>query len=135
MKDAALNNIIKAMKTYPDCNVLLTSRSYCYLQLEHWQEALDDAEAVLSDDPNDVNAIYCRAESLFSLCQFETSLCAFYRGRVKIHFNCCHLSSKDVFHQAMSTEKEQFDEGIKKCEKILTILLPPDVFKVCIKHM
>ena len=82
MKEAALNNIIKAMKTYPECNVLLTSRSYCYLQLERWQEALDDAEAVLSDDPNDVNAIYCRAESLFSLCQFESSLSAFYRGRV-----------------------------------------------------
>ena len=35
-----------------------------------------------------------------------------------------------IIMKAMSTEKEQFDDGIKKCEKILIILLPQNVFKV-----
>ena len=51
-----------------------------------WQEALDDAEEIIKVDNTNVQAIFCRAESLFNLCQFENSLCAFYRGQVSIMY-------------------------------------------------
>ena len=41
-----------------------------------------DAEEILEDETENVQAIFCRAESLFNLCQFERSLCAFYKGKV-----------------------------------------------------
>ena len=82
MKDAALENIRKSIKKYPDCYVLRTTRSFCFLQLEMWSEALNDAEEILENDTDNVQAIFCRAESLYNLCQFEKSLCAFYKGKV-----------------------------------------------------
>ena len=47
-----------------------------------WEEALEDAEEILEMDTDNVQAIFCRAESMFNLCKFENSLCAFYRGQV-----------------------------------------------------
>ena len=58
-----------------------------------WQEALDDAEEIIEDDNTNVQAIFCRAESLFNLCQFENSLCAFYRGQVFTYLHMMHRVS------------------------------------------
>ena len=35
--EAALDNINRALENTPDCGLLLTTRSLCYLTLEHWQ--------------------------------------------------------------------------------------------------
>ena len=95
-QDSALDNINKALLKYPDSNNLLTTRSFCYLQQELWQEALDDAEEVLRDDPDDIQAIFCKAESLFSLCQFENSLCTFYKGKVCSNTNMLKCKKENL---------------------------------------
>jgi len=61
----------------------LIARSKCHLLLGNAQKALDDAEAALhldSKNSNQTKAIYCKAEALYHLGDFEMSLVYYYRG-------------------------------------------------------
>lgn len=75
-----------------DVNALV-SRSKCYLLLGESQKALNDAEqALLSDNNNNIRAIYQKAESLYFLGQFEHSLMFFHRGlRLRPELNTFRL--------------------------------------------
>uniref|UniRef100_A0A1I8NZK3 Outer dynein arm-docking complex subunit 4 n=1 Tax=Stomoxys calcitrans TaxID=35570 RepID=A0A1I8NZK3_STOCA len=62
-----------------DINALV-SRSKCYLLLGEASKALVDANLALTEDKNNIRAIYQKAESLYYLGQFEQSLMYFHRG-------------------------------------------------------
>ena len=52
------------------------------------------------------------------------------KERFVLLLKCMIKKSEDCCCQALSVEKDQFEAGIKKCEKLLTILLPGNVFKI-----
>ncbi|XP_018791564.1 PREDICTED: tetratricopeptide repeat protein 25 isoform X1 [Bactrocera latifrons] len=62
-----------------DINALV-SRSKCYLLLGEPSKALQDAETALTEDKNNIRAIFQKAESLYFLGQFEQSLMFFHQG-------------------------------------------------------
>lgn len=62
-----------------DQNALI-ARSKCYLLLGDPAKGLQDAETALSNDKNNIRAIYQKAEALYYLGQFELSLMFFHRG-------------------------------------------------------
>lgn len=75
----------------PNDKNALIARSKCYLLLGNPRKALDDAEKVLQINPKDSNnakAIYCKAEALYHLGDFEMSLVYYYRGiRIRPEFD------------------------------------------------
>lgn len=74
----------------PNDKNALIARSKCHLLLGEAQKALDDAEAALRLNPKDSNkakAVYCKAEALYYLGDFEMSLVYYYRGmRIRPEF-------------------------------------------------
>nr|XP_012215080.1 PREDICTED: tetratricopeptide repeat protein 25 isoform X1 [Linepithema humile] len=72
-----------------DKNALI-ARSKCHLLLGNPRKALDDAEMALQVNPKDssnAKAIYCKAEALYHLGDFEMSLVYYYRGmRIRPEF-------------------------------------------------
>ncbi|XP_026830553.1 tetratricopeptide repeat protein 25 isoform X2 [Ooceraea biroi] len=61
----------------------LIARSKCHLLLGNARKALDDAEAALRlnlKKSSNTKAIYCKAEALYHLGDFEMSLVYYYRG-------------------------------------------------------
>ncbi|XP_020716729.1 tetratricopeptide repeat protein 25 isoform X2 [Ceratitis capitata] len=62
-----------------DINALV-SRSKCYLLLGESSKALKDAETALTEDKNNIRAIFQKAEALYFLGQFEQSLMFFHQG-------------------------------------------------------
>ncbi|XP_072742701.1 uncharacterized protein [Anoplolepis gracilipes] len=81
--NTAISCINKALGLNPGDKNALIARSKCHLLLGNPQRALDDAEAALRLNPEDSNiakAIYCKAEALYHLGDFEMSLMYYYRG-------------------------------------------------------
>lgn len=71
------------MDLEPNDNNALIARSKCHLLLGEPQKALQDAENALQykmKNANMANAIYCKAEALYYLGDFEMSLVYYYRG-------------------------------------------------------
>lgn len=75
----------------PNDKNALIARSKCHLLLGNPQKALDDAEMALqvkSKDSSNAKAIYCKAEALYHLGDFEMSLVYYYRGmRIRPEFD------------------------------------------------
>ncbi|EFN83352.1 Tetratricopeptide repeat protein 25 [Harpegnathos saltator] len=72
-----------ALDLNPNDKNALIARSKCHLLLGEPQKALDDAEAALRLNPKDssnAKAVYCKAEALYHLGDFEMSLVFYYRG-------------------------------------------------------
>ncbi|XP_050584956.1 outer dynein arm-docking complex subunit 4 [Bombus affinis] len=79
----AMNCINKALDLEPNDNNALIARSKCHLLLGEPQKALQDAENALQYKMKNVsmaNAIYCKAEALYCIGDFEMSLVYYYRG-------------------------------------------------------
>ncbi|XP_050463617.1 outer dynein arm-docking complex subunit 4 isoform X2 [Cataglyphis hispanica] len=73
----------QALDLNPKDKNALIARSKCHLLLGDPQKALDDAEAALRLNPKDssnAKAVYCKAEALYHLGDFEMSLMYYYRG-------------------------------------------------------
>ncbi|XP_048263877.1 outer dynein arm-docking complex subunit 4 isoform X2 [Bombus terrestris] len=73
----------KALDLEPNDNNALIARSKCHLLLGEPQKALQDAENALRYKMKNVsmaNAIYCKAEALYCIGDFEMSLVYYYRG-------------------------------------------------------
>lgn len=70
----------------------LVARSKCYLLLGDPARGLQDAETALTNDKNNIRAIYQKAEALYFLGQFELSLMFFHRGlRLRPELNSFRL--------------------------------------------
>ncbi|XP_043586622.1 outer dynein arm-docking complex subunit 4-like isoform X4 [Bombus pyrosoma] len=72
-----------ALDLEPNDNNALIARSKCHLLLGEPQKALQDAENALQYKMKNVsmaNAIYCKAEALYCIGDFEMSLVYYYRG-------------------------------------------------------
>lgn len=70
----------------------LVARSKCYLLLGDPSKGLQDAETALTNDKNNIRAIYQKAEALYFLGQFELSLMFFHRGlRLRPELNSFRL--------------------------------------------
>lgn len=70
----------------------LVARSKCYLLLGDPAKGLQDAETALTNDKNNIRAIYQKAEALYFLGQFELSLMFFHRGlRLRPELNSFRL--------------------------------------------
>ncbi|XP_043510647.1 outer dynein arm-docking complex subunit 4 isoform X2 [Frieseomelitta varia] len=79
----ALGLYNKALDLEPNDNNALIARSKCHLLLGEPQKALQDAENALQFKMKNVsmaNAVYCKAEALYYLNNFEMSLVYYYRG-------------------------------------------------------
>ncbi|XP_032671773.1 tetratricopeptide repeat protein 25 isoform X2 [Odontomachus brunneus] len=80
----------QALDLNPNDKNALIARSKCHLLLGESQKALDDAEAALRLNPKDSSnskAVYCKAEALYHLGDFEMSLVYYYRGmRIRPEF-------------------------------------------------
>nr|XP_012215081.1 PREDICTED: tetratricopeptide repeat protein 25 isoform X2 [Linepithema humile] len=81
---------IKALDLNSNDKNALIARSKCHLLLGNPRKALDDAEMALQVNPKDssnAKAIYCKAEALYHLGDFEMSLVYYYRGmRIRPEF-------------------------------------------------
>ncbi|KOC71179.1 Tetratricopeptide repeat protein 25 [Habropoda laboriosa] len=79
----AMNCINKALDLEPNDNDALIARSKCYLLLGQPRKALQDAENALQHKMKNANiakTMYCKAEALYHLGDFEMSLVYYYRG-------------------------------------------------------
>ncbi|XP_017882962.1 tetratricopeptide repeat protein 25 isoform X1 [Ceratina calcarata] len=79
----AMNCINKALNLEPNDNNALIARSKCHLLLGQPQKALEDAQNALQHkmkNANTANAMYCKAEALYHLGDYEMSLVYYYRG-------------------------------------------------------
>ncbi|XP_026670805.1 tetratricopeptide repeat protein 25 isoform X2 [Ceratina calcarata] len=73
----------KALNLEPNDNNALIARSKCHLLLGQPQKALEDAQNALQHkmkNANTANAMYCKAEALYHLGDYEMSLVYYYRG-------------------------------------------------------
>ncbi|OAD62620.1 Tetratricopeptide repeat protein 25 [Eufriesea mexicana] len=89
----AMNCINKALDLEPNDNNALIARSRCHLLLGEPQKALQDAENALQcrmKNTSMANAMYCKAEALYHLGDFEMSLVYYYRG-MRIRPECGHF--------------------------------------------
>ncbi|XP_031844037.1 outer dynein arm-docking complex subunit 4 isoform X2 [Nomia melanderi] len=73
----------QALNLEPNDRNALIARSKCYLLLGEPKKALQDAENALQykmKNANMAKAIYCKAEALYHLGDYEMSLVYYYRG-------------------------------------------------------
>ncbi|XP_076303910.1 outer dynein arm-docking complex subunit 4-like isoform X2 [Lasioglossum baleicum] len=73
----------QALNLEPNDRNALIARSKCHLLLGESQKALQDAENALKykmESANMAKAIYCKAEALYHLGDYEMSLVYYYRG-------------------------------------------------------
>ncbi|XP_025263746.1 tetratricopeptide repeat protein 25 isoform X2 [Camponotus floridanus] len=97
----------QALDMNPNDKDALIARSKCHLLLGDPQKALDDAEAALRLNPKDSNAkaVYCKAEALYHLGDFEMSLMYYYRGmRIRPEFDQFRLGvqkAKDAIQNVL----------------------------------
>ncbi|EZA47734.1 hypothetical protein DMN91_012349 [Ooceraea biroi] len=81
--NVAINFIDKVLEMNANDKKALIARSKCHLLLGNARKALDDAEAALRlnlKKSSNTKAIYCKAEALYHLGDFEMSLVYYYRG-------------------------------------------------------
>ncbi|XP_014467570.1 PREDICTED: tetratricopeptide repeat protein 25 [Dinoponera quadriceps] len=97
-----------ALELNPNEKNALVARSKCHLLLGEPQKALDDAEAALRLNPKDssnAKAVYCKAEALYHLGDFEMSLVYYYRGmRIRPEFGQFRLGvqkAKDAIQNVL----------------------------------
>lgn len=82
----------QALELNPSDQNALVARSKCYLLLGDPAKGLQDAETALTNDKNNIRAIYQKAEALYFLGQFELSLMYFHRGlRLRPELNSFRL--------------------------------------------
>ncbi|XP_076244538.1 outer dynein arm-docking complex subunit 4 isoform X2 [Calliopsis andreniformis] len=80
----------QALDLEPNDKNALIARSKCHLLLGEPQKALQDAENALQQKMKNASmakAMYCKAEALYHLGDFEMSLVYYYRG-MKIRPEC-----------------------------------------------
>ncbi|XP_076629207.1 uncharacterized protein LOC143345716 [Colletes latitarsis] len=104
----AMNCINKALDLEPNDKTALIARSKCHLLLGEPQKALQDAESALQHKLKSVNmakAMYCKAEALYHLNDFEMSLVYYYRGmRIRPeygHFRLGVQKAKDAIKNVL----------------------------------
>ncbi|XP_053976398.1 uncharacterized protein LOC128875089 [Hylaeus volcanicus] len=79
----AMNCINKALDLEPNDKNALIARSKCHLLLGEPRKALQDAESALQHKMKNASmakTMYCKAEALYHLGDFEMSLVYYYRG-------------------------------------------------------
>lgn len=104
------------MNLEPNDKNALIARSKCHLLLGEPQKALQDAERALQykmKNANMAKAMYCKAEALYHLGDFEISLVYYYRG-MKIrpeygHFRLGVQKAKDAIKNVLRKEGETVD--------------------------
>ncbi|NXI48187.1 TTC25 protein, partial [Galbula dea] len=98
---ACFNNALKLRAGDKHC---LVARSKCYLKLGDTANALKDAEASLENDKTFCKGLYQKAETLYTMGDFEFALVFYHRG---------HRLRPDLEKFALGIEKSQ--EAIINC--------------------
>ncbi|NXF98211.1 TTC25 protein, partial [Eubucco bourcierii] len=98
---ACFNNALKLRAGDKHC---LVARSECYLRLGDTENALRDAEASLQNDKTFSKGLYQKAETLYTMGDFEFALVFYHRG---------HRLRPDLQKFALGIEKAQ--EAIVNC--------------------
>ncbi|TPX52671.1 hypothetical protein SeMB42_g01243 [Synchytrium endobioticum] len=70
----------KALLSRPSDKTSLVNRARCHNFLGESEKALEDADSALSTDPHFIKALYCKAEALYDMGEFELSLVQYHRG-------------------------------------------------------
>ncbi|XP_078043878.1 outer dynein arm-docking complex subunit 4 isoform X2 [Augochlora pura] len=101
----------QALNLEPNDRNALIARSKCHLLLGEPQKALQDAENALRykmKSANMAKAIYCKAESLYHLGDYEMSLVYYYRGmRIRPEYGQFRLGvqkSKDAIKNILNKD-------------------------------
>ncbi|NXH12609.1 TTC25 protein, partial [Bucco capensis] len=95
---ACFNNALQLRAGDKHC---LVARSKCYLKLGDTENALKDAEASLENDKTFSKGLYQKAETLYTMGDFEFALVFYHRG---------HRLRPDL---------EKFTLGIEKCQEAI----------------
>ncbi|NXT20462.1 TTC25 protein, partial [Syrrhaptes paradoxus] len=111
---ACFSNALKLRAGDRHC---LAARSKCYLRLGDTENALKDAEASLQKDKTFSKGLYQKAETLYTMGDFEFALVFYHRG-YRLH-----------------PELQQFLLGIEKCqEAIINCIGSPSSVKLELKE-
>ncbi|OPJ74505.1 tetratricopeptide repeat protein 25 [Patagioenas fasciata monilis] len=78
--EKALIYFNNALKLRPGDKYVLVDRSKCYLRLGDTQNSLKDAEASLQNDKTFSKGLYQKAETLYTMGDFEFALVFYHRG-------------------------------------------------------
>nr|XP_022322330.1 tetratricopeptide repeat protein 25-like isoform X9 [Crassostrea virginica] len=76
----AIDSFTRAIEMNPEEKKCYVTRSKCWLQLGNAENALTDAEEALRQDKEYIPGLYQKAEAMYQLGDFETSLVFFHRG-------------------------------------------------------
>ncbi|XP_009946264.1 PREDICTED: tetratricopeptide repeat protein 25, partial [Leptosomus discolor] len=102
-----------ALKLRAEDKHCLAARSKCYLKLGDTQNALKDAEASLQNDKTFFKGLYQKAETLYTMGDFEFALVFYHRGR------------------RQRPDLQKFQLGIEKCqEAIVNCIGSPSLVKL-----
>lgn len=91
-RETLKKDLFQVIEMNPEEQVALIARSKCYMKIGVPEKALEDAEAALNLNGNNIRAIYQKAEALYYLGNFEHSLMFFHRGlRMRPELACLRL--------------------------------------------
>ncbi|XP_055984185.1 outer dynein arm-docking complex subunit 4 [Sorex fumeus] len=76
----AAHSFSNALHLQPGDKNCLVARSKCFLKMGELEKSLQDAEASLQDDPNFCKGILQKAETLYTMGDFEFALVFYHRG-------------------------------------------------------
>ncbi|NWU94167.1 TTC25 protein, partial [Upupa epops] len=99
--DKALSCFDRALQLREGDKHCLVARSECYLRLGDTQNALKDAEASLQGDSTFSQGLYQKAETLYTMGDFEFALVFYHRGH------------------RLRPELQKFRLGIEKCQEAI----------------
>uniref|UniRef100_A0A8C6YU69 Outer dynein arm-docking complex subunit 4 n=1 Tax=Nothoprocta perdicaria TaxID=30464 RepID=A0A8C6YU69_NOTPE len=99
--DKALPCFTNALLLRPGDRQCLVARSKCYLKLGDTENSLKDAEASLQNDKTFSKGLYQKAETLYTMGDFEFALVFYHRG------------------YRLRPELQKFRLGIQKCQEAI----------------
>ncbi|NWJ09561.1 TTC25 protein, partial [Crypturellus undulatus] len=99
--DKALPCFTNALLLRPGDKQCLVARSKCYLKLGDTENSLKDAEASLQNDKTFSKGLYQKAETLYTMGDFEFALVFYHRG------------------YRLRPELQKFRLGIQKCQEAI----------------
>lgn len=94
MKEAvdAYSKGIKICQNETDKMVLYKNRSACYLKMECYQEAIQDADVVITIQPRDMKALFRRYKILFHLFYFLSIL----ENQIEVIKKTCAITHEEL---------------------------------------
>ncbi|CCW68479.1 unnamed protein product [Phytomonas sp. Hart1] len=135
----AINHFSKAIQLDSSNHVLFSNRSACYAALHRYKEALDDADACISNKPGWVKGYVRRGAALHGLRRYNDASAAYQKGLdVEPSNPACIQGLQDVTNASAREMHDPFAKAftpeafrkIQEHKKLSLLLLQPDYLKM-----